>query len=115
MDWAIAQHYLGDAELTVAKQTRDPADLSTAIKAFEGALEVWTRDRSPTDWATASTRMAEGLELLGIVTNDRSLVEQARDLTAQSREVLTGAGYEHNDSYFAGRLAEIDATLQGMK
>jgi uncharacterized caspase-like protein len=115
MDWAIAQHYLGDAELTVAKQTQAPDDLRKAIRAFEGALEVWTRDRAPTDWATASTRMAEGMELLGIVTNDRKLVEQARDLTAEARQILTGAGYEHNDSYFANRLANIDATLQGMK
>lgn len=115
MDWAIAQHYLGDAELTVAKRSRDPADLRVAIKAFEDALDVWTRERAPTDWATASTRMAEGMELLGAVTDNRRLVKQARDLTAEARQVLAAAGYAHNDSYFADRLVEIDATLQGMK
>lgn len=115
MDWAIAQHYLGDAELTLAKQSRDAGDLRTAIVAFERALEIWTRDRAPTDWATASARMAEGVELLGVVTDDRALVEQARDLTAEARKVLTAEGYSHNDSYFAARLQQIEETLAGMR
>jgi uncharacterized caspase-like protein len=115
MDWAIAQHYLGDAELTTAKRTRGVADIQAAIDAFAAALEIWTMDRSPVDWATAQARMAEAIELLGAVTGDRKLVEEAREATAAARSVLGGAGYAHNDPYFARRLAEIDATLAGMK
>jgi uncharacterized caspase-like protein len=115
MDWALASHYLGDAELTLAKRSRNPEQLRKAIRAFEGALEVWTLDRSPTDWAAASTRMAEGIELLGTVTGDRAMVKRARDLTAQARDVLSGAGYAQNDSYFQERLEQIDATLAGMR
>lgn len=115
MDWAVAEHYLGDAELTLAKKTGDATYIRSAIKAFEAALEVWTRDRSPVDWATANARMAEGIEMLGVMTKDRKLVERARELTSQAREVLNGAGYAHNDPYFASRLAQIDVTLEGMK
>jgi tetratricopeptide (TPR) repeat protein len=58
-------HSLGLAAVTLGGQKGDNIWLEAAIAAFRAALEVWTRERVPLDWATAQNNLGTALSTMG--------------------------------------------------
>ncbi|MFD7282972.1 CHAT domain-containing protein [Streptomyces sp. NPDC059862] len=56
--WAMAQHNIGVAETRRYGPDR-PAALKRAATAFTCALEVWTPDTDPDDWANATVALGQ--------------------------------------------------------
>ena len=61
MDWARAQNNLGAALRTLGERQSGEdaiARLKEAISAYQNALEVWTKDSAPMQWAMTQENMA---------------------------------------------------------
>jgi tetratricopeptide (TPR) repeat protein len=73
LDWAATQHNLGHALVVCAKleiATVHPKDIGTghlkeAVRAYRAALEEWTQERVPLDWALAQYGLGQALSTLG--------------------------------------------------
>jgi hypothetical protein len=85
--------------------------LEDAVEAFHLALEEYTRDRVPLDWAATQNNLGRALRTLGERTHDRAKLEEARKAVNAAFEVVMHAGQEHRRRYFEDRLREIDGQL----
>jgi Tetratricopeptide repeat len=52
--WATTQNNLGTALSTLGAREGGTARLEEAVAAYRAALEEWTRDRVPLDWAAST-------------------------------------------------------------
>jgi len=82
-DWADAQNNLG-ATLSALGALGEQAAARDAIAAFRAALEVYTRESSPTKWALVQSNLAGALMVLGALGDERA----ARDAVAALRAAL---------------------------
>ena len=65
LDWAAAQHELGEALFKLGEREPGPARLEEAVVAYRAALEERTRARVPSDRATTENDLGVALEALG--------------------------------------------------
>jgi hypothetical protein len=56
---------LANALMTLGSQTGENAPLEEAVSAYRAALEEWTRERVPLDWATTQNNLGNALATLG--------------------------------------------------
>ena len=67
----------------------DTTRLEQAITAHRAALEVFTRERAPDDWAFEQDHLGNALSTLGERKNSTALLEQALDAHRAALKVLT--------------------------
>ncbi len=70
LQWAMAQDNLGNALRALGERERGAPDagqgrLEEAVAAYRAALEEWTRERVPLQWATAQSNLGSTLRALG--------------------------------------------------
>ncbi|MBK8177233.1 MAG: hypothetical protein IPK66_18840 [Rhodospirillales bacterium] len=102
---------LADALRTHGDQSGQNAPLQDAVDAYRAALQEWTRERVPLDWAMTQNNLGNALWTLGDRTRDRAKVGEARQAFNAAFEGFMQAGQEHYRRYFEDRLHEIDEHL----
>jgi tetratricopeptide (TPR) repeat protein len=85
-DYAITQNNLGVAYQDLAKIEEPVINCKKAIKAFEGALEIFTLERFPLHYATAWNNLGAAFIILGTVENTATNCKKA---IAAYEEALT--------------------------
>ena len=78
LDWAMTQNNLGNALSTLGERESGTARLEEAVAAYRAALEEWTRERVPLDWAMATGDQGVALEYWPSVPATRSRAAGAR-------------------------------------
>ena len=72
-----ALHNLGDALSILGGRENGPKRLEEAVKAQREALDEWTRDRVPLQWATVQNNLGTALRALGERESGTALLEEA--------------------------------------
>jgi hypothetical protein len=112
---AATRLVLANALLTLGEQTGRDEPLHEAVAAYRQALEDWTRERVPLDWAMTQNNLGLALKALGERNRDPALLRQARDAFQGSFQVsVVEAGQEHRRRAFENTLAEIDQALAAL-
>jgi hypothetical protein len=101
---ALALSTLGERESGTSR-------LEEAVAAYRDALEEWTRERVPLQWAMTQNNLGLALTRLGERTHDRAKLEEARNAVNAASDVFMQAGQEHYRPYFEDRLQAIDRQL----
>ena len=57
----MTQNNLGNALWTLGEREDGTARLEEAVAAYRAALEVWTRERVPLDWAMTQNNLGNAL------------------------------------------------------
>ena len=63
--WSDVQFLLGNALLTVGKQTGMSKPLEEAVTAYHATLTEWTHERMPLQWAMTQNNLGIALQALG--------------------------------------------------
>ena len=61
----MTQNNLGNALPRLGERESGTARLEEAVAAYRAALEEWTRERVPLDWATTQNNLGNALGALG--------------------------------------------------
>jgi tetratricopeptide (TPR) repeat protein len=77
LDWAAAQHELGDALFRLGERENGTARLNEAVSAYRAALEERTRDRAPSEWAATENSLGAALEKIGGRQGGTARLEEA--------------------------------------
>jgi tetratricopeptide (TPR) repeat protein len=88
-DWAETQIHLGSRLRILGERQSDPELMQEAITAFNGALEVHTRELSPLGWARIQQDLGIVFETLGEWQGSAELLESASDQYRHALEVYT--------------------------
>ena len=83
----MTQDNLGIALLTLGERESGTARLDQAVQAYRAALEEWTRERVPLDWARAQMNLGNALQALGERESGTARLEEA---VAAYRAALRG-------------------------
>jgi hypothetical protein len=102
---------LGNALRTLGQREPGTARLEEAVNAYRAALEEWTRERVPLDWATASGLLAVALLVLAERHDDTALARDAVQRLRMSEPVLRSGGHVVNADYFAGQIPAAEALV----
>ena len=107
---AVTQSNLGQALRVLGERDNDHDTLVEAVTACRAALNVYTREATPLEWAMASTNLANALAAL----NDTASIEEAIAIYRDAIAALDGparlqqrAIARYNLKRAEGRLAEL--------
>jgi tetratricopeptide (TPR) repeat protein len=114
LDWAMTQTNLGNALFAIGKLETGTARLEEANTAYRLALAERSLDRAPLDWAATQDKLGGLLTVLGERLSRRDMLAEAMSAIRASWRLCQDAGYLDDDSYFAERLAAIDAALAAL-
>ena len=73
----MTQNNLGNALWTLGERESGTARLEEAVAAYRAALEEWTRERVPLDWATTQNNLGNALQTLGERESGTARLEEA--------------------------------------
>ena len=104
MQWAMTQNNLGTALKTLGERGDDDA-LKGAVTAYRAALEVYTREAAPMQWAITMYNLA------GVLAHTGAF-DDAEDAANGALEVFRDAAPAYAN-HAEKRLAEIRATRAG--
>jgi hypothetical protein len=90
---------LADALQPFGDQSGQNAPLQEAVDAYRAALQEYTRERVPLQWAMAQNNLGSALSRLGVRSHDRAKLEEARRTVNAVFEVSMQAGQEHYRRY----------------
>jgi hypothetical protein len=82
----MTQNNLGAALQTLGERESGTARLDEAVAAYRAALQEWTRERVPLDWAATQNNLGNALASLGGRSDPRQGPRRA-----QSGRLLDGA------------------------
>jgi hypothetical protein len=82
---------------------------------IEEALEEYSREREPLDWATTQNVLGGVRWILGTRMKYRRTLEAALSSVSAAQEVYAAAGYVQYASYFKARLAAIQQDIESVK
>src|SRR6516164_163864 len=68
---------LGNALFTLGERENGTAHLEEAVEAYRAALQDWTRDRVPLQWAVAQNNLGSALARLGERQSGTARLEEA--------------------------------------
>ena len=75
----MTQNNLGNALSTLGERESGTARLEEAVTAYRAALEEWTRERVPLDWAMTQNNLGNALSTLGERESGTARLEEAVD------------------------------------
>ena len=73
----MTQNNLGNALARLGARERSTQRLEEAVAAFRAALQEWTRERVPLQWATTQNNLGSALWMLGERESGTRRLEQA--------------------------------------
>ena len=73
----MTQNNLGAALQTLGERESGTARLEEAVAAYRAALEEWTRERVPLDWAMTQNNLGNALQTLGERESGTARLEEA--------------------------------------
>jgi tetratricopeptide (TPR) repeat protein len=80
---------LGYALHTLARATMDAARFEEAVAIYSEALQGFSRERAPQEWARTQTNLGIALQLLGTMKSDASLLENSIKAQRAALEIVT--------------------------
>lgn len=89
--------------------------LKEAVAAYRAALEEYTRERVPPDWAQKQNNLGGALIELGRRSGRKVDVENGRQAIVAAWDIYRDAGYTQYYDYFQSWIAEVDSTLAAME
>jgi tetratricopeptide (TPR) repeat protein len=117
LDWGSIQNNLGKAYAELGRLTGDAVEsrslLQQAIAAERGALEIFSFERSPAEWAVAQSNLGDAL--LTLVQHDPSLIPEAIAAFQATQRVNTRESnpYEWARANVSIALAHLMAAQSG--
>jgi hypothetical protein len=109
----MTQNNLGNALQTLGERESGTARLEQAVAAYRAALEEYTRDRVPLDWAMSTGNQGVALvllaERLGDATKARSAVQQIE----VAFETMRNGGNAPAAAYYEAQLQKARAKTYG--
>jgi tetratricopeptide (TPR) repeat protein len=112
LQWARAQHNLGDALLNLGAREVWTVNLEKAVVAFGAALQERPRDRSPLNWAISFGGLGVALVLIVHRTNDAATAKIAVSQIETAYETLRSGGDEASSAYFEAHLSKAIGSLR---
>ncbi len=89
---AKKQNDLGNILAALGQQRRDAAALERAIQCFNAALEVFTRESAPRQWASTQYNLGTACQTLGRLTENAQPLEAAVEAYTNALQVWTKEG-----------------------
>ena len=110
LPWAFTQRNLGLALKTYGVMAGDTAAIYEGADAYRAALEVFTPESSPENFAQTSAIL--GIALMEIAKTNATveLLEEAR-VRFEDANAIFGPMNADQDAYFRGRIEQIDEML----
>ena len=96
---------------TLGARDSDTMRLEQAVEAFQRALEEYTQDRVPMNWAATQNNLGNALHSLGERDSDTALLEQAVAAYQRALEEYTRARVPMNWAMTQNNLGNALATL----
>ncbi len=87
------------------------ARLEEAVTAYRAALEEYTRDRVPLDWAATWGNMGEAMTVFADRSNDLAMARQALHQLEEAEAALREGGHKHFATYSADRIPRAQAVI----
>jgi tetratricopeptide (TPR) repeat protein len=110
-EWSTIQFLLGNALLTYGEQTGTNQPLEEAVAAYRNALQEYTRERVPLDWAMTQNNLGNALRTLGEREKDATSICEALGKQLMAWEVFSiGAPY-----YATGVVNNAKRTVASLK
>jgi len=107
----LTQHNLGTALTTLGDRESGTARLEQAVAAFRAALEEWTRERVPLDWARTQNSLGNALQILGARESGTARLEEA---VAAYRAALEENKRERVPLIWAGTQNNLGFALEAL-
>jgi tetratricopeptide (TPR) repeat protein len=108
----MAQASLGDALAALGEREVGTAWLEEAVTAYRAALEEWTHERAPLDWALTQNNLGNTLAALGEREADTARLEEA---VAAYRAALEERTRERVPRYWAQTQRNLARAYQALK
>jgi tetratricopeptide (TPR) repeat protein len=89
LDWAMAQHNLGNALMALGEREADTVRLMEAVEAYHAALEEWPRERAPLEWGRIQDHLGCVLTVLGERDSNTACLRDAASVFYAALEELT--------------------------
>jgi len=107
----MTQNNLGGALLRLGERESGTARLEEAVAAYRAALQEYTRERVPLQWAITQNNLGNALQALGERESGTERLEAARRHIKNAWQVYKDAGMDQYDEDFRQRLAAIDQLI----
>ena len=78
LDWATTQNNLGVALHTLGEREADTARLEAAVAAYRAALEEFTRERVPREWADVQRNLIRAYRALNDWAKAKAISRELR-------------------------------------
>ena len=110
----MTQNNLGTALSTLGEREAGTARLEEAVAAFRAALEEYTRDRTPLQWAYTQHGLTNATALLAVRLNDPARMNDALTCVRNAAAIYQEGQVSHWLRVAEQQIAEIEAQLVGM-
>jgi len=106
---------IGNALERLGERESGTARLEEAVAAYRAALEEWTRERVPLNWAASFGNQGVALMLIADRTNDASVAETAVQQIETAYETTRAGGDEQLSAVFEAQLPKARAIRDRLK
>jgi len=110
---ARAQNNLGTALSRLGERESGTARLNEAVAAYRDALQEYTRERVPLDWAMTQNNLGNALSSLGERESGTARLEEAVAAYRDALAVLEPAGADHYIAIARANLVRVETLLAG--
>jgi tetratricopeptide (TPR) repeat protein len=107
----MTQNNLGNALGTLGERESGRARLEEAVAAYRAALEEWTRERVPLDWAGTQNNLGNALQTLGQRESGTARLKEAVAAYGAALEVFVAGGAGHYVGIATRNLRGVEALL----
>ena len=102
---------LGNALQTLGARESGTARLQEAVAAYRAALEEYTRERVPLDWAMSLGNQGVAMKSIAERTNDAVLAKKAFEQIITAYETMRSGGHGPFADYYEEQLSEARSLL----
>jgi len=111
----MTQNNLGNALSTLGERESGTARLEEAVAAYRAALQEFTRERVPLQWAASLGSQGVALMVIADRTNDAAGAGTALGQIETAYETLRSGGHEQWSAYLAEQLPKARAIRDRLK
>jgi tetratricopeptide (TPR) repeat protein len=108
----MTQNNLGNALWRLGERESGTERLEQAVEAFRLALEEYTRERVPLDWAQTQNNLGIVLTALGERRHSITLLRQTEAAIQSAYAVVKEAGYHQYDDGFEECLCTVRQLIE---
>ena len=111
----MTQNNLGNALRFLGERESGTGRLEEAVKAYQAALEEYTRERVLLDWAAAYGNQGVAMILIADRINDSALAEIAVQQIEAAHETLREGGHQKALAIYDAQLPKARAIRDRLK